>query len=45
MKFGASQGRLVATRNGELQSFPQSNWQEEFKIAGQLGLGFIELLV
>jgi len=44
-KFGVSQGRLVAPKNGELQCFPQSSWQEEFEIAGRVGLDFIELLV
>ncbi|MDB2595208.1 sugar phosphate isomerase/epimerase [Pseudomonadales bacterium] len=44
-KFGVSQGRLVLPENGELQCFPQSNWQKEFEIAGRVGLDFIELLV
>jgi sugar phosphate isomerase/epimerase len=44
-KFGACQGRLVMPDSGELQCFPQGNWQKEFEIASQIGLNFIELLV
>ena len=44
-KFGASQGRIVSSENGELQCFPQENWREEFTVASRIGLSFIELLV
>lgn len=44
-KFGASQGRVVSSENGELQCFPQGNWREEFTAASRIGLSFIELLV
>ena len=44
-KFGASQGRLVQSENGELQCFPQTYWKKEFEIASQIDLSFIELLV
>jgi sugar phosphate isomerase/epimerase len=44
-KYGFSQGRLTVPYNGELQCFPQHEWQNEFKNAGLLGFSFIELLV
>lgn len=43
MKFGAVQGRLTTTPNGELQYFPD-NWQTEFMKAKDIDLNFIELL-
>lgn len=45
IKFGASQGRVVFSENGDLQCFPQKNWREEFKAVSRIGLSFIELLV
>jgi len=44
-KYGFSQGRLTIPYNGELQCFPQHEWQNEFKNAGLLGCSFIELLI
>ncbi len=43
-RFGCSQGRLIKPYNGELQCFPKDNWQEEFVIASDCGLNFVELL-
>ena len=45
IKYGFSQGRLTIPYNGELQCFPQYDWQNEFINAGLLGCSFIELLV
>lgn len=42
--FGIVQGRLTVPPEGELQWFPQSTWQEEFKNGEQIGIEFIELL-
>ena len=44
-KYGFSQGRLTVPYNGELQCFPQNEWQNEFINAGLLGCSFIELLI
>ncbi len=44
-KYGFSQGRLAIPYNGELQCFPQHEWQNEFINAGLLGCSFIELLI
>ena len=44
-KFGASQGRLVHSENGELQCFPNKDWKLEFEISKEIGLNYIELLV
>jgi len=43
-KFGFVQGRLTSAPKGELQLFPQNGWQEEFSIAGRLGINYIELI-
>ena len=42
--FGAFQGRLSKSPNGQLQWFPQDCWQEEFYKCERLNLDFIELL-
>jgi len=42
-KFGVVQGRLIQTPAGELQCFPGDRWEEEFALAGDLELDFIEL--
>jgi sugar phosphate isomerase/epimerase len=44
IQFGVTQGRLVPSRSGHLQCFPQDNWAEEFAIAARLGLRYVELL-
>tara|TARA_B100001093_G_scaffold508970_1_gene572141 strand:+ start:5797 stop:6615 length:819 start_codon:yes stop_codon:yes gene_type:complete len=41
-KFGIIQGRL--TESKELQCFPESNWENEFFEASNIGFSFIELL-
>ena len=43
--LGASQGRVLASEDGNLQCFPQNSWRDEFFAASKLGLQFIELLV
>jgi len=42
--FGIVQGRLSIPPTGELQWFPQGCWLEEFSVAEQIGIQFIELL-
>ena len=42
--FGFVQGRLVPSPPGELQWFPQQDWESEFFIAGALGIDYIELI-
>jgi sugar phosphate isomerase/epimerase len=44
VQFGVTQGRLVPSRTGELQCFPQDDWAAEFAIAARLGLQYVELL-
>ena len=43
--FGCSQGRLTKPYNGKLQCFPNNKWIEEFELAEQCGLDFIELFI
>jgi len=43
--YGFSQGRLTLPPKGELQWFPQDDWQLEFVNAGMLRCSFIELLI
>ena len=43
--YGFSQGRLSVPPKGELQWFPQDDWQLEFVNAGTLRCSFIELLI
>ena len=42
--YGCSQGRLIKPYNGELQCFPKNKWKEEFNLAKDCGLSYIELL-
>jgi L-ribulose-5-phosphate 3-epimerase len=42
--FGIVQGRLTVSPPGQLQWFPQDNWQDEFHAAEQANIAFIELL-
>ena len=44
MKFGILQGRLSKATNNIVQCFPVDTWQDEFKIANELGLIRIEWL-
>ena len=39
---GFMQGRLSPMRNQRIQSFPWGHWEEEFRIAGELGFTKIE---
>ncbi len=43
-ELGIVQGRLTPTEKGKLQNFPNENWREEFLMASNLNLNFIELL-
>ncbi len=42
MKFGIIQGRLTPSRGRGIQFFPEENWEKEFFVARDLGLGNIE---
>jgi L-ribulose-5-phosphate 3-epimerase len=44
IRFGIVQGRLIQSPPGCLQWFPQEQWQDEFKIASDLGIDYIELI-
>ena len=44
MKLGIVQGRLIQSPPGELQWFPQDDWEKEFFIASAIGLENIELI-
>ena len=41
-EIGIMQGRLLPPINGHIQAFPENRWREEFAIARECGLGFIE---
>ena len=41
---GIMQGRLLPKYQGNYQAHPVGNWQQEFKIANQLGLDCIEFI-
>ena len=41
-KIGFMQGRLSEIINGKIQSFPDDNWENEFRIGSDLGFKFIE---
>lgn len=43
-RFGSVQGRLVPSPPGELQWFPQARWKDEFALAREVGIDFIELI-
>ena len=43
-RFGMVQGRLTQSPSGRLQWFPQEAWQDEFEIASDLGINYIELI-
>lgn len=42
--FGIVQGRLIQPPSGQLQWFPQGEWESEFDIASQVGFNYIELI-
>ena len=44
IRFGIVQGRLTPSPQGCLQWFPQDSWEEEFKIASNIGISYIELI-
>ena len=44
VKYGIVQGRLLAPPNDELQWFPRDHWENEFSLASQIGLDFIEFI-
>tara|TARA_B100001057_G_scaffold499219_2_gene609051 strand:- start:4398 stop:5228 length:831 start_codon:yes stop_codon:yes gene_type:complete len=41
---GIMQGRLLPKYQGKYQAHPIGNWQQEFQLANQLGLGCIEFI-
>jgi len=43
--YGIVQGRLIQSPKGELQWFPQKQWEKEFSLAADLGFSYIELIV
>ena len=44
-KIGIMQGRLSKSINGKIQSFPTDNWENEFKIASEIGYSCIEWVI
>lgn len=44
-KLGVMQGRLLPKYQDRYQAFPVGNWQNEFKIARDLGLDLIEFIL
>ena len=42
--FGIVQGRLIQPPSGQLQWFPQEEWEKEFELASQFGYNYIELI-
>lgn len=44
IRFGIAQGRLIQCPPGCLQWFPQDHWRDEFGLAADLGLDYIELI-
>ena len=44
IRFGMVQGRLTQSPPGCLQWFPNDHWKDEFIIASDLGIDYIELI-
>ena len=44
LRFGIVQGRLSQCPPGELQWFPQQHWRDEFSLAAEIGIDYIELI-
>lgn len=44
IRFGMVQGRLIQSPPNCLQWFPQERWKDEFKIASDIGINYIELI-
>ena len=42
--IGIVQGRLSAPINGMIQAFPKDTWQDEFRIASEIGFDAMELI-
>ncbi len=42
LEIGFMQGRLSPVVNGLIQSFPWTNWQQEFQLAESIGFGLME---
>ena len=45
LKIGVMQGRLLPKIDGRYQAHPVDKWQDEFLIASDLGLSFIEFIL
>ena len=43
--YGIVQGRLIKPPSNQLQWFPQKEWENEFKLASEIGLSYIEFIV
>lgn len=43
-ELGIVQGRLIQSPPGQLQWFPKERWEEEFQLAAQSDLNYIELI-
>lgn len=41
-RIGFMQGRLTPVRNGVIQEFPRTNWENEFRIGAELGFTLME---
>lgn len=44
-KIGIMQGRLSPPYNNKIQSFPNNHWENEFILAKEIGLNFIEWII
>jgi sugar phosphate isomerase/epimerase len=44
LRLGMVQGRLIQSPPGQLQWFPQDQWEKEFALAFDLGIDYIELI-
>lgn len=44
LEFGIVQGRLIQSPPGQLQWFPKGRWEEEFHLAAESGIHYIELI-
>jgi sugar phosphate isomerase/epimerase len=43
-RFGMVQGRLTQSPPNCLQWFPQDSWEDEFRVAAEVGVNYIELI-
>lgn len=44
LRFGVVQGRLIQSPAGQLQWFPQDDWESEYYVASAIGFDYIELI-